>query len=651
MFGGDTVTDIVASVVKTEPDWSALPQLSSVVRSLLRHCLEKDPGRRLRDIGDARIELSDALEIGKSTVVEAPAETGVVSNRKGHLIWILATGMLAVVSAVLGLILLRPASEPGTYRYTLPNLENETAILQIQISPDGRHLARVTEEGLWVRQLDQTEGRLLAGTVGASYPFWSNDNRWLGFFANGSLRKVEIGGGPAQTLCDVGNAGGGTWNADGTILFAELAKDRAIFRVSSAGGQPSQVIGPESETAALFYPQFLPDGRHFIFSSLEQQLSVGQVSVGSLDSPEVISLVGSDYKAMYAESGYILFERESTLMAQGFDASTLSLDGEAFPVAENLVWNIINRLAGFSVARNGQLAYRSGRPATFQLTWFDRSGQREVLAPTGDFDNTPRPALAPGNIRIAYERNEPKDIWIFDTERGTNTRFTFDDGGDTYAVVSPDGSRIAFASTRGGNDDLYVKSTSGVGEPELLLDLEDRVVPTDWSQDGLYVLYTRIGADGRSLWALPMEDEGEPILIADVPFDMRHGKISPDGNWVAYVSGESQPNQIYIEPFPGTGRQGKWQISATGGQQPVWSVDGRTLYFLSQRNLMAVSVTLGTSVEAAIPEAMFEVTGLLSDLDRYAVTRDGQRFLFATTAEDTSSSLFVDTNWLAGRQN
>ena len=499
VFAGATMTDIIASVVKVEPNWAVLPQIPSVVRSLLRRCLEKDPIRRLRDIGDARIELSDAIAAEQTTTVAVPVEVKTGVQRKERLLWAHATGVFAIVASILALVLLnQPGPDERSYKYTLGSLENEVGQVQIQLSPDGRNLVRITGDGLWVRPLDELEGRLLSGTAGAAYPFWSPDSRWLGFFAQGKLKKIEIRGGPAQTLSDVaGFSPGGTWNPEGTILFASQLDPFVVYRVSSAGGEPTAVTSLESESVGHLYPQFLPDGRHFTFTSYGGTPGTGWVFVASMDSQEVIPLVPSDFKARYAPPGFLLFERESTLMAQRFDVDALNLDGEAFPIVENLVRNTSNLLAGFSVSDNGQLVYRTGAPQSFQITWFDREGRPEAVGPTGTFEQNPVPALGPSGDRIAFERGIPDDIWLVDLERGTNTRFTFDDAADTYPLFSPDGSQIVFSSARGGNDDIYIKSTSGAGTPELLLDLEDIVRPTDWSLDGRYIVYVRVG-EGRN---------------------------------------------------------------------------------------------------------------------------------------------------------
>ena len=472
------------------------------------------------------------------------------------------------------------------------------------------------------------------------------------------MKKVALAGGPALRLCDVaGLFIGGTWNADGTIVFADFA-DSSLYRVADAGGEPVLFIEAEREAGDQFVyisPRFLPDGLHLLFVESHPNGEDSRVLVGSFDSTDVTPLVQASRFAY--SSGYFLFLRESTLMAQPFDSGTRSLSGDAFPVADDV--------QSFSTGGDGQLIYRQGtsRARAHEIRWFDRNGQSEAVAlRSGPLDAALGPQLVMTSTgdRVAFVRDRLQDVWVYDMARGIDTRFTFDEARDQCPIFSPDGDRIVFSSLRDpeaprpyGNP--YVKSVGGTEEPELLLTIEDGVAATDWSRDGCYIIYTRIaqGESGeeRSLWALPLEGDQEPILIADVPFDMRHGKISPDGNWVAYGSGESSPNQIYIAPFPGTGRTGKWQISADGGQQPVFSADGRTLYFLAPGvTLMSVDITLGDTVEAGVPETLFDLPETTVQ-SRYAVTDDEERFLFQVllNAAESTSSLVVETNWQSGR--
>ena len=552
LFGGATVTDIIAAVVRLEPDWDELPaDTPSVVRSLLRRCLEKESDRRLRDIGDARIELADVVEARQTRVMAAPAVAAPTPRGRERLFWGIATGLLAA-ALVLSMVL-RPTPDTAAYRYRLPPMENDRAF---ELSPDGRHVVRaIAGNGLWLRQLDQLEFRMVPGTENGRQPFWSPDSRWIGFVADGELKKVAIAGGPALRLCDIGRLGGGTWNADGTIVFADPIAGGSLYRVADAGGEATLLVAPETEEgAASIYlaPRFLPDGRHFLFLQ-SYQTGEDRVLVGSLDSADVTPLVQANNRFAYS-SGYLLFLRESTLMAQAFDSGTVSLEGDAFPIADDVQW--------FSTGGDGQLIYRLGtvRGRTVEIQWFDRNGQSEAVALRSEplENGAPQPVMTQAGDRIAFVRDRPRDVWVYDVARGIDTRFTFDEADDVYPILSPDGSRIVFSSRRDPESpqpygNLYVKSVGGTEEPELLLAIESGVVATDWSRDGRYIIYTRVaqGESGlrgrgprqeRSLWALPLEGDREPILIADVPFDMRHGKISPDGEWVAYVSGESEPN-------------------------------------------------------------------------------------------------------------
>ena len=340
------------------------------------------------------------------------------------------------------------------------------------VSPDGRRVVlRVNSEGkvlLWVRALDSLTMQPLAGTEDGSFPFWSPDSRFIGFFSRGKLKKIEVTGGPAQTLCDAPDPRGGTWNADGVIVFAPKAAD-VLYRVPAAGGAPVPLTTLDAARKEIshYHPRFLPDGRHFLYLANSSQRESAGIYVGSLDKQETKLLVNTDVSADYAPPGYLLFLRERTLMAQGFDADKLELKGEPFSVAEQ-----VDRLGGgarfalFSVSQTGVLVYRSGFSDNAQLTWFDREGkQLGTVGPTGGYNS---PWLSPDEKRVAFGRVEPQgggsDIWLIELARGTLTRFTFDPASDQYPLWSPDGSRIVFGSDRDGVLNLYQKAASGAGQ-------------------------------------------------------------------------------------------------------------------------------------------------------------------------------------------
>jgi Tol biopolymer transport system component len=402
------------------------------------------------------------------------------------------------------------------------------------------------------------------------------------------------------------------------------------------------------------WPQFLPDGRHFLYVS--RQVEKSGVYVGSLDSKETKRILDTDFNAKYAPPGYLLFVRGSALMAQPFDAGKLELTGEAFPVAEQVGLNTGAHVVHFTVSENGVLVYDSGGETdNSQLAWYDRAGRKiGTVGPPGNYLAL---WLSPDEKRVAVERLEKGggDIWLFDIDRNTPTRFTFDPAWDFAPVWSPDGSRIVFSSAREGIPNLYVKPASGSSNEELLLKRSSVNAATDWSSDGEFILYREINARGRSdLWILALEGDRTPKPFLQDDFDNGGAKFSPDGKWVAYYSNDSGQLQVYVRPFPGPGA--KYQVSTSGGSDPRWRRDGKELFYLSpDGKLMAVEVKAGSAFEVGVPKPIFDThirrdvsRGILGSRDNYAVSSDGQRFLAIDLTEASASSpLTVVLNWAA----
>ena len=372
-------------------------------------------------------------------------------------------------------------------------------------------------------------------------------------------------GGPPETLAaaTAGLSLGGTWNEDSVIVFASIAERGSnLFRVSAAGGEPSPVLELDESSASVrgsIWPQFLPDGRHFLFLSLvvgQAQHEDNGIYVGSLDSPETTRVIGTTRIAKYAAPGYLLFTRDTALMAQRFDTESLTLTGEPMRIVDEVSVNAQTGLVGFSVSDHGDLAYRAqGTTSVTQLTWFDRSGA--ALGEASEAGLYSNPALSPDETRVAVERvaapGEPADIWMLDLTRGTTSRFTFEPGVDQWPTWSPDGSQIVYsAQGEDGLPNLYRKNASGTGEPELLLDTAGIEVPVEWSRNGerltFYDLDVRSG--NLDLWVLPFADDREPIPFPSTPFAEHSGRLSPDGRWMAYMSDESGQDEVYVQGFP-----------------------------------------------------------------------------------------------------
>lgn len=535
------------------------------------------------------------------------------------------------------------------------------------VSPDGRRIAFVARppEGaslLWVRPFDASAAHPLAGTEGATFPFWSPDSRFIGFFAAGKLKKIDASGGLPQTLCDAPSGAGGTWNRGGVILFASFRDP--IYRVSSSGGAASPVTQLDESHGEFthLFPFFLPDGRHFLYSGPLARAAREQVSsriyLGSLDSKDRRLLLRARSNVAYAPSfattsqGHLLFWREGTLLARPFDAERLQLTGEAFPVAEQVQFFGAVGSATFSVSENGILAYQaSARGDLSQLLWFDRGGkQLESAGAAADYYH---PRLSHDGRRVAVaivnSQTANSDIWIYDLTRRVSTRLTFEPAVNMFPIWSPDNSRIVFASNRKGLHDLYQKPASGTGDDEILLfSATSSKFPTDWSQeDGLIALraFDTKSKTGLDLWVFSVADRKLwPFL--STPFNEWSPQFSPDGRWMAYASNESGRAEIYVRTFPAS--SGKWQISSAGGAHPRWRRDGKEIFYIApDKTLMAVEVAAGAGFAAGVPKPLFKTQIKSVDIGfQYDVSPDGTRFLVNTIAAE-SNAITIVQNWTA----
>ena len=666
---GETATEILASVIKEEPRWEYVPPQ---VQRLLRRCLEKDPQKRLRHIGDVMALVDDAPAAGVAQM-----------TRKNRWLWpgVAVVGLAIVAVAAAVWAPWRGPSNLQAIRFEIQPTENTKFITGgfPALSPDGRWLVfqATGTDGktrMWLRSLDSVELRPLAGTEGIALPppiFWSPDSRFIAFavagaVSPGQLKKLDISGGPPQTLCDVSSvAPGGAWNRDGLIVFG--SNNSGLGRVSAAGGvaTPMTVLDASRKEIAHRWPQFLPDGRHFIYFRASPNPEVRGMYVGSIDAkPDEQSLkplLITDRQAVYSlpangGPGRLLFLRDTTLFAQPFDPARLELTGEAVPVADQVGSFPLANAGLYSVSETGTLAYRVGAGGGLtRLTWVDAQGK--VTGNVGDAGNYGDPAVSPDGTRVAVVQFETQtgnsNIWVMDTARGTNARLTFNQGRDDYPVWSPDGRTIAYSSNRGGHADLYQKPSDGSGEERLLLKSDEDKEPTSWSRDGRFLLYTNNDPkNGGDLWVLPLEGERKPIPFLRTAFRERLASFSPDGRWVAYASNESGADEVYVRPFSPTvsgdsASGGKWMVSKGGGSIPVWRGDGKELYYLnpSQLQQMAVEVSSVKTFQAGVPRPLFTVPQILSFP---TVAADGKRFLFAAIgSSNTNTPFIVVTNWQA----
>ncbi|HEY5569745.1 MAG TPA: protein kinase [Gammaproteobacteria bacterium] len=638
-FEGHDDCDTYERIATQEPDWDRVPrETPAAVGRLLRRCLRKERRERLRDIGDALVDLNEAHATSNDAPIterngldeleeplagsrDPPFSTEPDRGRRWWPIGALVAAVVAVIAVVPIVFRDPPVAQPQAQEFVLLPPEGMTfgggvvdRVPPFAVSPDGRRLALVVSEtssgrgSIWIRSLDTLGSVRLSGTDGGTNPFWSPDGRFVAFFADGKLKKVDVAGGSATTLAetDGGGGAGGTWNRDGVIIFAP-SRQSGLFRVSDAGGTPTPVTQPGlvGDTAHV-RPQFLPDGRHFLYLALADSLRRG-IYAGDLTSSDTRRVLATREMARYAASGHLLFLREGRLMAQEFDATRFALSGEATPVAESVAFVSVDGRAAFDVSETGTLVYRvNGIQAATQPHWIDRSGN--IIGAVGEPGDYQTASLSPDRSRLAVEMHDlhtgTGDLWIIDLIRGSTSRLTFDGLHHNEAVWSPDGNEIVFAYRPDGGHYLYRKAVGGDRPDEALLPPGPDRVPTDWSRDGRYILYEEGPNARRDLWALQMPDR-TPLPLLQSQFNETGGRSSPDGRWVAYVSDETGRLEVYVRSFPGMTDQRK--ISVNGGKAPRWSRDGAELFFVGFENAVyAVAVAPGVRFESGTPRLLFK---------------------------------------------
>jgi Tol biopolymer transport system component len=658
-FVGTSRASVIAAILEREPAplRAVQPLTPPALERVAQKCLAKDPAARWQTADD----LADELRWIAESDPQIAASGGANAAHGNRISWIL-TGAFALVAltSAIGFIKTRPdrpLEQPRTLRFEISAPPENTLQRQMTVSPDGRHVAFVASarDGvglLWVRPLDSLVARALPGTGGAGQPFWSPDGQTLAFFVDAKLKKIAISGGLPETIWDPGVGGpvspqtqGGSWGHNNVILAA--VRGTGLFRLPAAGGKAVQVtsVDPSRSETAHGWPQILPDGHHFLYRVLSARREYTGIYLGSMDSGDRRRLLNADSNPVYVEPGYLLFHREGTLLAQTFDERRLELIGQPVPVAEDLIFSIINGRAVFAASDTGVLAFR--KADSTRLIWFDRQGHRlGSIGPPGHYSDL---SLSRDQKRLAVARSDPgtgEQIWVMDVDTGSFSQLTFDPSSQTQPIWSPDGRRIVFSSYRDGVLDLYVKPAVGVGSEGALLKSPYHKGALDWSRDGRYILFWENVLPNRDpeLSLLSLTDSQGLVRLGETT-NIAH--YSPNGQWIAYETG----GDVYVRASPpGTD---KWRISVSGGTEPRWRADGKELFYLTpDQTLMAVRVKTERGFVADRPSPLFRVEAdqyqiSLAKSNKYLPSVDGQRFLLNIPEGGSSTPITVVINWMS----
>lgn len=654
-FDGRTQASIVAAILAKDPPpiSELVPLTPPAFERLVKVCLAKDPDERWQTAHDVRLQLKWIAEGGSAAGVAAP----VVAHRK-HREWtawavagvclLLAIGASAAYwvttsrpqHVVVSSILL-----PEKSQFTLMGRNGPPAI-----SPDGTKIAfaaiRDNQRAIWIRDLSQKEAKPLLGAEDGYAPFWSPDSRYLAFFASGKLKKIAVGGGAPEILCDADDARGGSWGSKNLILFA-ATRFSNILMVPASGGKPEPVT-ELGESLSHRWPHFLPDGEHFLFV----QTPTGSVSVeskiemSSIRDKSVKIVLDASYNFDVAD-GKIFYLRDGTLNVQPFDASKGELTGEATPIASDVQADSLYSDALFSVSPTGMLVYAPGSISNLaELAWFDHHGK--PLGALGEPGMYIEVAISPDESKVAaieFTKSTHIDVWIHELGRGVHSRFTTTSA-NRYPLWSPDGTAIIYGtSIVGARLVLYRKQVLGDSPPEVIASDANGLIPTDWSHDGRYVAVTTTTKETKNDISILSLADKKMTTFLQTPFNESSARFSPDGRWLAFSSDESGHYEIYVSPFPAGGR--KWQVSTVGGTQPLWSKDGRELYYFAPDNtITAVSFSAASNEpKFGIPAGLFRAHPRNFDAI-YNVTKDG-RFLISSAPDESTAPLTLISNWPA----
>jgi Tol biopolymer transport system component len=646
-FHRDTAADTMSAILREDPPElsSMSPPLPPVLDRIVHHCLEKDPEARFHSAHDLAFQLQFPATDETSGIAATPA----AKRRMPPALLALGAIALLLAAALTTIVLRRPAKATSTarvVRFAVPIPPGTTyapgdVSRGLSISPDGTRLVvEAISNGrrrLFLRPLDSEKFTEIEGTIGASAHFWSPDSRFIAFFADGKVKKVPAAGGPAEELCPAWIDWLGAWGRDGTILLSQIPPgEPGIFRVSDRGGEPVRVLGIDpADPVALLWPQFLPDGRRFLFQALAPTMKSRELRVGSLDSREVRAITSLASRFEYAPPGYLIYVRETALFAQPFDAKKAALSGEPTLLAENVHHFFGPGHAAFSVSQAGVIAYQAAETPV-RLAWLDRQGKEiGVLGQPAVVDFV---RISPDGNRIAVDVEDSRfgtsDLWVFETASGASTRLTSGQVDENAPVWTPDGSRLFFRIDAHGPPDIAQMVVGSPGSDRPLLTQPGVQQPEDVSRDGRRLVFLENAATTADIWLMSLDGEPRPTPWLRSAFNERNPRFSPDGRWIAYDSDESGTREIYVALTDGAGE--KKRISPSGGKAPRWRRDGRELLYVApDDSLVSVPITLGANLQAGTGAPLFRVETGIRNFD---VSPDGTRFLVSTPVEKSPES-------------
>ena len=657
-FPGKSQISVASAILEHDPEpmSNVKPVTSPAFEHIVFTCLQKNPEERYQTAHDIKLELQWVAS-DKSSPPAATAAPAFAPGRS--LAWAFAVIAGILLGAMAGFFSHRSKPVPSIRSAINPpdkthiNLTGDNAGPPI-ISPDGSAIAFAATDAegksaIWVRPTNALDAHELGDTDGAIFPFWSFDGRSLAFFANGKLKVVEVAGGTAQVIADAPYGRGGAWGSDGNIVYSPATQDR-LFRTNINGGTPTSITTLDhAQHTSHRWPFFLPDGKHFLYQAINHDASKSgndTIYYASMDGSVNQPLFKCTSNAIYAD-GYLLFARNQQLLAQPFNPSNGTLSGEPQTLAKNIANDPTTWHMDVSASDDGLLVFGTGGGdyGTVQFLWMDRASKK--LSPIVEgLTNVEAASLSPQGDRLAMQINSgTSDTWVLDLVRGTRTRLTFGPIYNNLPQWSPDGKWIVYVSNRNGRFQLFRKPSDGGGAEEELMSDDQFLYPSDWSRDGKFIFYARGLPGTQDIWALPLEGERKPFqVVPATPNTFRtSAALSPDGRWLAYLSNESGAYQVYVVGF--NGGHGKWQVSANGGYFPVWSNDGKELFYsFSGNSIFAVPVKESAdALQFGAPETL--ISGWSAPDPSFQVSPDGKKILLYRVSQQVSDSVTVVTDF------